>query len=120
MSLEIILNEQAKKLGQLNKSICCTTSSISDVGSTLVTINSKIPTLSVTRNKSLTGSLVALTSEACISVTLRNNGNSLIYVSGGSITEQTMMSNESIPLFVTNANLISVRGTGTLEYIVDK
>lgn len=113
MSLEIILNEQAKKLGQLNKSICCTTSSVTSV-------SNKIPTLSITRSKALTGSLSALTSETCISVTLRNNGNSLIYTAGGSATEQTLIANEIVTLFETNANLISVRGTGTLEYIVDK
>lgn len=87
---------------------------------TILTLISKLPTSSVTRNKSLTGSLSALTSETCISVTLRNNGNSLIYTAGGSTTEQTMIANEVVTLFETNANLISVRGTGTLEYIVDK
>lgn len=86
---------------------------------TISELISKLPTNSITRNKSLTGTLATLSSETCISVTLRNNGNSLIYTSNGG-NEQTMIANEIQTIFVSNANLISVKGTGTLEYIVDK
>lgn len=106
------LKEINKNLELIKKSISCLLSNTEN-------ILAKLPTISVTRNKTLTGSLSTLSSETCISVTLRNNGNSLIYTSNGG-NEQTMIANEIETIFVSNANLISVKGTGTLEYIVDK
>jgi hypothetical protein len=81
-------------------------------------ISKRNPTKSTTREVALIGTLVPLPTEDSISVKLRNVGNSLVYtVNGGA--EQTAINPEVITLFVKSTDLISVKGTGTMEYIVD-
>jgi hypothetical protein len=74
----------------------------------------------ISRNQTLTGSQVALTSEATNGLTLINStaANLSFVVNGGAVC--TLLTGQGVPLDVNNANQITVSGTGTISYLINR
>jgi hypothetical protein len=107
------LNEISKKLRFIEKAICC-------VSTSTLTISENVPTTSVTRTATLTGSLVALPNEACIMVEIFNSDTTAITVQANGGSSNLLLPSSVNVFYTTNTNTISVRGTGTLIYTVVK
>lgn len=77
------------------------------------------PTKSYTRTQAVSGTSAFLAKEPCRRVTLQNNGNALLFkINGGD--EFTAADPSSFEIEVTSTDMITVKGTGTLNYIVHK
>ena len=116
MATEQEIQKLKNAIDRLCNILVPTRDGISDINEGVLELR---PKQSYSRTKSLTGTLSALASEECISVTLRNNGNGLSFTVNGGV-EWAFIDNEIETIFVTNASLIQVKGTDTLGYIVDK
>ena len=73
-----------------------------------------VPTNSVTRTKSLTGTLSALTAEDCIMVEIYNSDTTAITLQSNGGVSHLLPEASIKPIYTTNANTILVSGTGTL------
>jgi hypothetical protein len=79
------------------------------------------PLFNISRAVTLTGTMTNLPSEACQELTLINSsGTSLFFnVNSGSVI--TLPNNANYPInSVSNANLVSVSGSGILGYVISK
>ena len=75
---------------------------------------------SQTKTQTLTGSQVALTATSTNGLTLINStAASLSFVVNGGDTA-TLLSGQGIELDVNNASQVTVSGTGTVSYIINK
>lgn len=75
---------------------------------------------SQTKTQTLTGSQVALTGGVTNGLTLINSttANLSFIVNSGDIA--TLLSGQGIELDVNNSNQVTVSGTGTISYIINK
>lgn len=81
---------------------------------------SGVPTSSVTRSKSLTGTLSTLTAEDCIMVEIRNTDTTAITLQANGGVSELLAANSFTPIYTTNTSNILVSGTGTMYYKVVK
>jgi hypothetical protein len=74
---------------------------------------------SITKTQTLTGSQVALTAQSTNGLALINStsANLSFVVNGGDTA--TLLSGQMLPLDVSNANKVTVSGTGVVSYIVN-
>ena len=80
--------------------------------------SNKMPNIS--RNQTLTGSQAALASEATNGLTLINStaANLSFVVNAGAVC--TLLPGQGIPLDVNNGNQVTVSGTGTVSYLINR
>lgn len=71
------------------------------------------------RAQALTGSFAALASETCKSVTLINSTSAVLNFTCNGGSSCTLPIGAGITLSISNASLISVKGTGELSYILN-
>ena len=74
----------------------------------------------ISRNVVLTGSLVPLTSEKCVYVTIINTTGSTLTLSINGGASITIPDKAGITIDTVDPASISVSGTGTLSYVVSK
>jgi hypothetical protein len=74
----------------------------------------------ISRNQTLTGSQVALAADITNGLTLINSttSNLSFVVNGGAVC--TLLSGQGVPLDVNNANQVTVSGTGTISYLINR
>lgn len=75
---------------------------------------------SQTKTQTLTGSQVALTGGTTNGLTLINSTTANLSFVVNSGDTATLLSGQGIELDVNNANQVTVSGTGTISYIINK
>jgi hypothetical protein len=74
----------------------------------------------ISRNQTLTGSQVALATDITNGLTLINStaANLSFVVNGGAVC--VLLPGQGIPLDVNNGNQVTVSGTGTVSYLINR
>ena len=78
------------------------------------------PLIDYTRTATATGTLVALTSEACQGVTIINSSGATLFVVVNGGSAQSIPANSGFSYNVFNANQIQISGSGAIGYTVSK
>jgi hypothetical protein len=78
------------------------------------------PLFDITRTATATGTLTALTAEACQGVTIINSSGNTLFVSSNSGSALSIPANSGFSFNIFNTSQLQISGSGVIGYTVSK